>query len=85
MASTHADRSTASGARRGVRHLRHALLALCLALSGVADACTLNALLRLPLERLLELNIGVQRVAQDSGSALRRAHRLQADVSSHAH
>jgi hypothetical protein len=40
------------------RSLQCALLAAGLAASGVADACTLDALLRMPLEQLLELKVG---------------------------
>ncbi|WP_298232984.1 hypothetical protein [uncultured Azohydromonas sp.] len=35
-----------------------ALVAMGQAASGVADACSLDTLLRLPLEQLLELKIG---------------------------
>jgi hypothetical protein len=42
------------------RHLpqRCIVLAVAVVLAGEADACTLDALLRLPLEQLLELKIG---------------------------
>lgn len=40
--------------------LRLCALVLGLTAGGVADACTLDALLRLPLERLLQLTIGAQ-------------------------
>jgi hypothetical protein len=45
-------------ARKQRRALYCAVLAAGLAASGVADACTLDALLRLPLEQLLELKVG---------------------------
>ena len=55
---------------------RALVLALALALgptaSSVADACTLDALLRLPLERLLELRIGAARALQDTGAQRKR-------------
>lgn len=41
--------------------LQCAVLAAGLVASGVADACTLDALLRLPLEQLLELRVGQPR------------------------
>jgi hypothetical protein len=41
--------------------LQCAVLAAGLSASGVADACTLDALLRLPLEQLLELKVGQSR------------------------
>ncbi len=49
------------------RALMHGLLAMALTVSGVADAYTLEGLLRLPLERLLELRIDAQRVSQGAG------------------
>lgn len=54
----------ASATQAWRRAVVHAVLVLGLTVSGVADACTLDALLRLPLERLLELRIGAQRVSQ---------------------
>ena len=48
------------------RAVQHALLALGLAASGWADACTLDALLRLPLEQLLRLDVTSRRVARNS-------------------
>ena len=48
------------------RAVQHGLLALALAASGGADACTLDALLRLPLERLLQLDIAVRRVSRNA-------------------
>ena len=56
---------------------------LGLALSGVADACTLDALLRLPLERLLELTIRVRHASQ-RGADLPWAASRRADGSLHA-
>ena len=53
MATSPPLRSEGRGAGRRRRGLRHATLALLLGCSGGADACTLNALLKLPLERLL--------------------------------
>lgn len=38
--------------------LQCAVLVAGLTISGIADACTLDALLRLPLEQLLELKVG---------------------------
>lgn len=45
-------------AREQRQALYCAVLAAGLATSGMADACTLDALLRLPLEQLLELKVG---------------------------
>jgi hypothetical protein len=45
-------------AREQRQALYCALLAAGLVTSGMADACTLDALLRLPLEQLLELKVG---------------------------
>ncbi len=42
---------------------------LALSSSNVADATTLEALLQLPLERLLELTVSVQRTAQADRSS----------------
>ena len=83
MASISADRSTVLGTRRSYRPLRHGVLMLGLALSGVADACTLDALLSLPLERLLELTIRVQHASQ-RGADLPWAASRHADGSLHA-
>ncbi len=49
------------------RALAHGVLAMGLSVAGVADACTLDALLRLPLERLLELKIGAQQCSLGIG------------------
>lgn len=46
----------------------HGVLALGLTVSNVADACSLDALLRLPLECLLELHIGAQRDSKGAGA-----------------
>ena len=64
------------------RAVRHGVLALGLAASGVADACTLDALLRLPLERLMELTI--TRALQDPRAATHQAPVTPVDRSSHA-
>ena len=61
----HGSLITASRSWRGA--LVHGVLALGLTVSSVADACTLDALLRLPLERLLELRIGAQQLPQGAG------------------
>ena len=53
-------------ARRRRRAVQHAVLALGLAISGWADACTLDTLLRLPLEQLLRLDVTPRRVARNS-------------------
>lgn len=61
----------------------HRALVLALALTlgpaaaGVADACTLDALLRLPLEHLLELRVGTPRLLQDTGPQRKRGLRRQ--------
>ena len=55
------------GNRRRRRAVQHALLALGLAASGWADACTLDALLHLPLEQLLRLDISPRRAARNGG------------------
>jgi hypothetical protein len=45
------------------RVLQHGLLALGLLCSSGSEALTLDALLRLPLERLLELQVAVRRTS----------------------
>ena len=55
--------SRGNGRRR--RAVQHAVLALGLAASGWADACTLDALLRMPLEQLLRLDVALRRLAQN--------------------
>ena len=55
------------GNRRRRRAVQHALLALGLAASGWADACTLDALLHLPLEQLLRLDVAPRRLARNGG------------------
>ena len=78
--NTPPDTAVAAGTtrprRRAVLH-RALVLALALALgpaaSGVADACTLDVLLRLPLERLLELRIDdAPRVRHTTGPLRKR-------------
>ncbi|MBI3156544.1 MAG: hypothetical protein HYZ20_14190 [Burkholderiales bacterium] len=49
--------------RRPARAAAQLLLALALMAGGPAPAMTLQALLQLPLERLLQLEIGARRVA----------------------
>ena len=53
------------GNRRRHRAVQHALLTLGLAASGWADACTLDALLRLPLEQLLRLDVAPRRLLRN--------------------
>lgn len=60
-------RTQGSTSRPCRRALANGMLALGLTASGMADACTLDALLRLPLERLLELRIGAQRLSHGAG------------------
>ena len=52
------------------RSLQPIALVLLLGLSNIADAYTLDALLRLPLEHLLELKISTQPVAVGSALSL---------------
>ena len=65
------------------RALHHGVLALALACSGAAEAYTLDALLRLPLERLLALRIDAQRLPQAGG--VQPAHGVVATRGTHAH
>ena len=65
------------------RRLAYVLLVLSLSLSGVAEAYTLEALLRLPLERLMQLTISARRVAQAGDQALQTARVALADGSGH--
>jgi len=52
------------GAGTWQRVARHAVLALGAVAMGAADACTLDALLRLPLERLMELRVTAPHMVQ---------------------
>ena len=58
------------GNRRRRRAVQHGLLALGLAASGWADACTLDVLLRLPLEQLLRLDVAPRRVSRHGGGGV---------------
>ena len=49
--------------------MAHGVLALGLTAPGMADAHTLDALLRLPLERLLKLEISAQRTSHSLPNA----------------
>ena len=49
--------------------MQDGLLTLGLAASGWADACTPDALLRLPLEQLLRLNVALRLVSRNGGDA----------------
>ena len=66
---------TTPPARRALRMraLRHVLLCIGLVAPGWADAWTLDALMRLPLERLMELQVTPQRGADDRGACPRQA------------
>ena len=45
---------------------QHAVLAAALLAANTAEAWTLNALLQLPLERLMQLRVTEQRTAKDT-------------------
>ena len=60
-------RNSTGTSRPWRRAVAHGVLALGLTVSGVVDACTLDALLRIPLERLLELRIDAQQLPRGPG------------------
>jgi hypothetical protein len=66
------------------RAVQHGVLALGLAASSVADAYTLDALLRMPLERLLQLTISAKRASQRGTADLRLVDSVPASRGSHA-
>ena len=53
-------------ARAWRRMALHAVLTLGVLTAGTAEAWTLDALLQLPLERLMELRVTAQRTAQEA-------------------
>lgn len=66
MPMTTTPKTNVRRAHTAWRMAQHAMFTAALLTANTAEAWTLNALLRLPLERLMELRVAVQHTAKEA-------------------